>query len=160
MAETAREKSTTGDAEGSRRSFLDWLLGLSAAGTLAAVVYPVFHFVFPPARAKGRAKGAVLAAQTGEMPPGSGKVFPLGTRPAILIHTPDGKWRAFSAKCTHLSCTVRYRDDMNVIWCPCHDGIFDLTGKNVSGPPPAPLPEHAVVIRGSEIYVSEEAQVG
>lgn len=160
MVDTDRETGASEGVGGSRRSFLDWLLGLSAAGTLGAIVYPVFHFVFPPARAKGRAKGAVLATQASEMPPGSGKVFPLGTRPAILIHTPDGKWRAFSAKCTHLSCTVRYRNDMNVIWCPCHDGMFDLTGKNVSGPPPAPLPEHAVVIRGDEIYVSEEAQVG
>jgi Rieske Fe-S protein len=89
-----------------RRSFLDWLLGLSAVGTAAAIVYPVVHFVFPPPRPKGRAKGAVLAAQASELEPGSGKVFPLGTRPAILVHTPDGKWRAFAAKCTHLSCTV------------------------------------------------------
>jgi len=160
MAETDREGPTAGGEGRSRRSFLDWLLGFSAIGTLAAIVYPVLQFVFPPPRAKGRAKGAVLAAQASEMPPGSGKIFPLGTRPAILVHTPDGKWRAFSAKCTHLSCTVRYREDVHMIWCPCHDGGFDLTGKNVSGPPPAPLPEHAVVIKGDEVYVSEEAQVG
>jgi cytochrome b6-f complex iron-sulfur subunit len=143
-----------------RRRLLDWLLGVSALGTTAAIVYPIVRFVFPPPRPKGRSKGAVLVARVGELAPGSGKVFPLGTRPAILVHTPDDKWRAFSARCTHLSCTVRYRDDMHLVWCPCHDGRFDLAGKNVGGPPPRPLPEHPVVIRGDEVYVTEAAELG
>ena len=147
-----------GDTPG-RRTFLDWLLGLTAVGTIAAIAYPVIKFALPPPRPKGRAKGAVLAAHASEMPPDSGKVFALGTRPAILLHTPDGKWRAFSARCTHLSCTVRYRQDVHMVWCPCHDGRFDLTGKNVGGPPPRPLPEHAVVVKGDEIYVTE-AELG
>lgn len=138
-----------------RRGFLDWLLGLSALGTVVAVVYPVLRFILPPARPKGRATGAVLAARASELPPDNGKVFPLGTRPAILVHTPDDKWRAFSARCTHLSCTVRYREDMHMLWCPCHDGRFDLTGKNVGGPPPRPLAEHRVVLKGDEVYVTE-----
>lgn len=142
-----------------RRQFLDWLLSFSAIGAVAAVVYPILHFMFPRARPKGRAKGAVLAAKASEMARGSGKVFPLGARPAILIHTPDDKWRAFSAKCTHLSCTVRYREDSHIMWCPCHDGRFDLTGKNVGGPPPRPLPEHRVVLKGDEVYVIE-AELG
>jgi cytochrome b6-f complex iron-sulfur subunit len=119
-----------------RRTILDWLLGISAAGALLAVVYPVIHFIFPPRRASGRSKGAVLAGRASELPPGSGLVFPLGARPAILVHTADGEWRAFSARCTHLSCTLRYREDLGLLFCPCHDGRFDRTGKNVGGPPP------------------------
>jgi Rieske Fe-S protein len=138
-----------------RRAVLDWLLGLSATGALLAVVYPVLHFVFPPLRPKGRAKGAVLAGRASELPAGSGRVFPLGTQPAILVHTPDGQWRAFSARCTHLSCTVRYQQDLGMLLCPCHDGRFDLTGKNVGGPPPRPLSEHTVVLKGDEVYVTE-----
>jgi cytochrome b6-f complex iron-sulfur subunit len=138
-----------------RRAILDWLLGLSAVGTALAILYPVVQFVFPPPRPKGRSRGAVLAGRASELAPGSGQVFPLGTKPAILVHTPDGKWRAFSAVCTHLSCAVRYREDMHMLWCPCHDGRFDLTGKNVGGPPPRPLPEHSVVIKGDEVYVTE-----
>lgn len=138
-----------------RRALLDWLLRISGAGALLAVFYPVVAFVFPPRQAKGKSKGAVLAGRVSQLPPGSGVVFPLGTRPAILVHTPDGKWRAFSAVCTHLSCTVRYREDIDMLFCPCHDGLFDLTGKNVGGPPPRPLPEHTVVVRGDEVYVAE-----
>ena len=154
MSDLARAESRPG-----RRALLDWLLGLSAVGTLLAIVYPVYHFVFPPPQPRGRGKGAVLAARTEQVPPGSGLVFPLGSKPAILVHTPDGRWRAFAARCTHLSCTVRYRQDLGMIWCPCHDGRFDLTGKNVSGPPPRPLPEHPVVLKGDEVYVAE-AEVG
>jgi Rieske Fe-S protein len=155
MDEPAGTHSEESGITPTRRTILDWLLGLSAAGALASVVYPIFKFVFPPPSPKGRAKGAVLAANASELPPGSGKVFPLGARPAILVHTPNDKWRAFSARCTHLSCTVRYRQDLNMIWCPCHDGRFDLTGKNVGGPPPRPLPEHSVVLKGEEVYVAE-----
>ena len=142
-------------AKPGRRAILDWLLGLSGVGTALAILYPVLHFVFPPARPKGRSKGAVLAGRASELPPGTGRVFPLGAKPAILVHTPEGKWRAFSARCTHLSCTVRYREDLGMLWCACHDGRFDLTGKNVGGPPPRPLPEHSVVIKGDEVYVTE-----
>jgi Rieske Fe-S protein len=138
-----------------RRAMLDWLLGVSGAGALLAVVYPVLAFVFPPRQAKGRSKGAVLAGRVSALPPGSGIVFPLGTQPAILVHTPDDKWRAFNAKCTHLSCTVRYREDMGLLFCPCHDGRFDLTGRNVGGPPPRPLHEHTVIVKGDEVYVAE-----
>ena len=137
-----------------RRAVLDWLLGLSGAGALLAVAYPVLAFVFPPRQAKGRSKGAVLAGKVSELPRGSGVVFPLGTQPAILVHTPDDQWRAFDAKCTHLSCTVRYREDTANLFCPCHDGFFDLTGKNVGGPPPRPLQEHTVIVKGDEVYVA------
>lgn len=152
MSDSAK---TAGVEAGSRRTVLDWLLGLSAVATLWAVAYPLVRYVLPPPRAKGRSKGAVLAGRVSQLPPNSGIVFALGTKPAILIHTPDGAWRAFAAGCTHLSCTVRYREDASILWCPCHDGRFDLAGKNVGGPPPRPLPEHKVVVRGDEVYVSE-----
>jgi Rieske Fe-S protein len=31
------------------------------------------------------------------------------------------------------------RLERQLIWCYCYDGIYDLTGKNVGGPPPRPL---------------------
>ena len=58
-----------------RRALLDWLLGLSGAGALLAVVYPVVAFVFPPRQAKGKSKGAVLAGRVsrgGQVQRGSG----------------------------------------------------------------------------------------
>jgi Rieske Fe-S protein len=121
------------------------------------VIYPIFRFVFPPKQAEKAASGAVEAAKVADVPPGSAKVFPMGTKPGILLHTPTGEWRAFDATCTHLSCTVRFRPESQSIWCPCHDGQFDLRGRNCGGPPPRPLPEHRVSVRGDTVYVQLEA---
>ncbi|MBI4391409.1 MAG: Rieske (2Fe-2S) protein, partial [candidate division NC10 bacterium] len=71
--------------------------------------------------------------------------------------TPAGELRAFSAVCTHLNCTVQYRPDLSHIWCACHNGHFDLTGKNIAGPPPRPLETFVVNARGNQIVVSKSA---
>jgi Rieske Fe-S protein len=59
---------------------------------------------------------------------------------------------------THLECTVQYKTDTSQIWCACHNGLFDLAGNVVSGPPPRALTALAVNLRGEpgqeEIVVS------
>jgi Rieske Fe-S protein len=97
----------------------------------------------------------VVAAKVDELAPDSYKIFPFGGNPGILIRTEDGEYRALSATCTHLDCTVQYRDDENVIWCACHDGKYSLDGKNISGPPPRPLEPYAVHVQGDEIVVEK-----
>ena len=65
--------------------------------------------------------------------------FNFGGKPCLVIRTPDGQVRAFNAVCTHLECTVEYRAAEADIFCNCHNGVYDLNGRNVSGPPPRPL---------------------
>jgi Rieske Fe-S protein len=96
----------------------------------------------------------VVAAKVGELPPNSGKIFKFGSRPALLLHTPAGELKAFDAICTHLNCTVQYRPDYGHIWCACHNGHYDISGKNISGPPPRPLDRLTVAVRGDDIVVS------
>jgi Rieske Fe-S protein len=96
----------------------------------------------------------VVAAQVNAVAPNSGTVFRFGTRPGILVRTSSGEWRAFSAVCSHLQCTVQFRADLEHIWCACHNGHFDLSGKNVEGPPPRPLEQFDVTIRGNDVVVS------
>jgi cytochrome b6-f complex iron-sulfur subunit len=52
---------------------------------------------------------------------------------------------------------VQFRDATQQIWCACHNGTYDLNGKVVSGPPPAPLEEYAVKVRGDEVVISRRA---
>jgi len=137
-----------------RRSFVDYLLGTSLGMVVAAIFYPILRFLVPPRIAESSELN-VVAAKTAELKPNSGKVFPFGTEPAIVIQTPGGEIRAFSAVCTHLACTVQYRDDLQQIWCACHDGHYDLYGKNIGGPPPQPLTKLTANIRGDEIIVSK-----
>jgi Rieske Fe-S protein len=86
----------------------------------------------------------------------SGKIIKFGTKPVILIRTADGQLRAFSATCTHLDCTVQFSKDRGLIWCACHNGKYDLSGRNVSGPPPRPLDEFRVVVQGEDILISKK----
>jgi len=140
----------------SRRSFIDYLLGGGLLATLAALLYPVVQFILPP-RVPQAEQTEVTAAKVGELAPNSGKIFKFGTKPGILVHTEADEYRAFSAICTHLQCTVQYRPDFKHIWCACHNGHFDLTGKNIAGPPPRPLEAYKVVLRGDDIVVSKQA---
>ena len=137
----------------SRRSVLNYLLGTGAVASLAAILYPIARFMIPPRIIESSAS-SVSAAKVSELKPNSGKIFKFGSKPGILVQTPAGEYRAFSAVCTHLDCTVQYRSEEKLIWCACHNGRYDLTGKNISGPPPRPLEEFKVNVRGDEIVVS------
>lgn len=130
-----------------RRTFLDTLLGLGFVASAAATLYPVWRFLNPPAVAEPPT-ASVVAAKLSDVAPNSGRVFRFGNIPAILVRTPDGELRAFNAICTHLDCTVQYKADTAQIWCACHNGMFDLGGNVVSGPPPRPLERLAVQVRG------------
>jgi cytochrome b6-f complex iron-sulfur subunit len=139
-----------------RRTLADYLIGAGLAGLAGTVLYPLVRYLVPP-RVREVAAGSVVAARVGELPPNSGKVFLFGGRPAILVHTPQGTYKAFTAVCTHLSCTVQFRGDLGHIWCACHDGHFDLNGQVISGPPPRPLAEFGVTVRGTDIVVTRSA---
>ena len=60
------------------------------------------------------------------------------------------------AVCTHLGCTVQYRGDLHDVWCACHNGMYAVNGRNISGPPPRPLETYEVILKGDEIYVRGE----
>jgi cytochrome b6-f complex iron-sulfur subunit len=100
---------------------------------------------------------SVVAAKSGELKNNSAKVFKFGDEPAILIRTAEGQYKAFTAVCTHLGCTVQYRPDVREIWCPCHNGTYNLQGRNISGPPPRPLREFQVHVQGEDIVVTRNA---
>ena len=141
----------------SRRSFLDWFLATGVGALVVSVFYPVIRYLVPPAVGESTAVSVTLPVKPEDVKPDSGQIFQFGSRPGILIRTPSGELRAFLAVCTHLGCTVQYRQDLKQIWCACHNGHFDLNGKNVSGPPPRPLEEFSVGVQGRAIVVRRGA---
>jgi len=124
------------DREVNRRSFLD-----------TAIAYPVTRFLIPP-KSGEPATASVVAAKAASLRPNSGIVFQFGNKPAIVVRTTDGELRAYSAVCTHLECTVQFKADTSQLWCACHNGIYDLSGNVVSGPPPRSLEKFNVNVRG------------
>ncbi len=135
-----------------RRRFVEALLGGGFLATVVAFVYPVLQYLIPP-KAADLGGDSVVAARVGELKLNSGKIFRFGNRPGLLVRSSSGDYRAMSATCTHLSCTVQYRDDLRQVWCACHNGKYDLNGRNISGPPPRPLEGFEVQVRGDEIFV-------
>jgi Rieske Fe-S protein len=147
------EAVSNGDT--SRKRFIGWLLGTSAGAFLAAVFYPVVRYLIPPLAAESAASTVTLAIRPEDIAANTAEIFKFGSRAGILLRTPSGELRAFSAVCTHLSCIVQYRPDLGHIWCACHNGHFDLNGRNISGPPPAPLEAFTVNVREDQIVVSK-----
>jgi len=140
------------DGQG-RRKLISWLLGGGVGASLASFFYPVIRFLDPPKIAEASVN-EVEAGKVRDLKPNSGKIVKFGNKPALLVRLDETEFRAFSAVCTHLNCTVQFQDARKEIWCACHNGVYDLHGRVVSGPPPKPLDELAVKIRGEDIVLS------
>lgn len=140
----------------SRRRLVTWLLGGGFTASLLSFLYPVIRFMNPPRISEASVNEAEVGAPQ-EFSLNSGHVVKFGSRPVLVVRVGEDDWRAFSATCTHLDCTVQYRDTLHQIWCACHNGFYDLNGKVVSGPPPRPLEEFDVHIRGDRVVVARRA---
>jgi cytochrome b6-f complex iron-sulfur subunit len=139
-----------------RRQVLNWVLGAASGTLLGTLLFPILRYVMPPAESDESAD-AVTVAKVADFPPNSGKVVRFGNQPAIVVRLPSGEFRAFSAVCTHLDCIVQYRKDREVIWCACHNGTYDLSGRNIAGPPPRPLEAYDVAVRGDDVVLSHKS---
>ena len=98
----------TAQPKTSRRRAIELFLGGGLLASLASFIYPVLRFLVPPA-VIDLGGDEVVAAKVGDIKPNSGKIFRFGSRPGLLILNNDGTYRALSATCTHLGCTVQYR---------------------------------------------------
>ena len=142
----------------SRREFAKYLGLLSGALAIGngGIVIKSLYF---PAEAL---KGEHFVCNQAEVPVGEMFQFSIeGSEviPYILIHLEENEWRAYEQKCTHLACAVRYRADLGKIECPCHKGYFNPhTGDVLQGPPPRPLPQLAVVLKGDRVFVKAKEQ--
>jgi Rieske Fe-S protein len=154
MEKTAPEKDRP--AQPGRRHMLGFLVGSGVVASFVSFVYPILSFVLPPKT--GELDADAVAAKVGELGVNSAKIFRMGNRPGILVRMADGNYRALSAVCTHLNCTVQYRPRERDIWCACHNGVYNLQGAVLSGPPPKPLEVFEVHTRGQDIIVSRESR--
>ena len=137
-----------------RRGVIRWLLGSGFVVSLSSFIYPVIRFLNPPPVSEA-AVNEVVAGKVQDFRPNSGKIVKFGDTPVILIRVSPTDWRAFSAVCTHLSCIVQYQPERTRIWCACHNGVYNLQGQVVSGPPPKPLRAYEVHIRQDEVVITQ-----
>lgn len=103
----------------------------------------------------GRSPGASAGEElgrTGDIPVGGGKVFT--DRKVVVTQPAKGDFKAFSAVCTHMGCTVNKVAD-GTIDCPCHASRFRIADGSVAGgPAPEPLPEKQITVDGDSIRLA------
>lgn len=100
----------------------------------------------PPSNSPTGSAGLV---EKSKVPVGEGVIL---TGPKIVVTQPTaGNFKAFTAVCTHMNCTVGTIAN-GIITCPCHGSTYSIKdGSVLGGPAPKPLAEIAVKVDGNEI---------
>ena len=138
-----------------RRDFLSGLVGLWSLATAIPLVDAVVRFITPP-ETQEVARETLRVTSMNDLTTNSAKIIRFNKDPVILVHTPSGQFKAFSARCTHLGCIVQYHPEGDPHFaCNCHGSQFDINGKNIAGPAPAPLTPLRVKVEESSILISK-----
>ncbi|MEW5883611.1 MAG: ubiquinol-cytochrome c reductase iron-sulfur subunit [Armatimonadota bacterium] len=146
-----------------RRKFLGGLVGLINAVVVLVVLAPTVGLITAPLRDRNR-KGRWVPVMDDDLAMGETREatvelevkdgYRVTTRQYVVyIHRNRNGLLCFDPACTHLGCRIRFQEEKDRYFCPCHGGVFDSEGKVVSGPPPKPLSRHEVKSEGGKIYV-------
>ena len=139
----ASDAADRGAVEGSglinRRDFLDELTAaaLGIAGLGAAAV--TLRFLSPN----------VLFEPSPTFRVGTPEEYPVNSvayiadQQVYIVRLQEGFY-AVSAICTHLGCITQWKQELDLIACPCHGSKFHKDGSVVNGPAPHPLPHYAI----------------
>ncbi|WP_426593615.1 ubiquinol-cytochrome c reductase iron-sulfur subunit [Cellulomonas sp. McL0617] len=124
-------------------------MGVAAAGVLAACGGGSSS---SSGKSTAAADGSI--AKVSDVPVGGAiSATDASGNPLILTQPSAGQVVALSAICTHQGCTVA--PGKTQLICPCHGSVYALTGANVSGPAPKPLPEVDVHVSNGEVFAGK-----
>jgi Rieske Fe-S protein len=145
-----------------RRSVLAWASRLlmaggliGAYGTLAAFMGRFLYPARPPTR------GWMFVIETARLPAGESIVYETPGRATVNIAhkgKADGTedFIALSSVCPHLGCQVHWETHNSRFFCPCHNGVFDPSGKATAGPPAEAgqsLPRYPLKVEAGLLYI-------
>lgn len=139
------------DDAGRRRFLSQAVMGFGILFGIGTLGFRFMQFLLPTGRQ--RRPETVLIGAESRIPLGEAIPMDLGGHKILVLKTDEGV-AAFSRRCTDLGCLVSWNRERQQFICPCHQGTFDKTGLNISGPPPRPLDRLAIVKRGEQLYVN------
>ncbi|GIV02638.1 MAG: ubiquinol-cytochrome c reductase iron-sulfur subunit [Armatimonadetes bacterium] len=167
MNSTNHEPKTDAAPESpERRKLLGWLVSVINAVVAIVVLAPTAKLISAPLITRRR-RGQWVPALPDDLQMGETREATIELevkdgyrtttrRYVVYVHRNRNGLLCFDPSCTHLGCRVRFQDEKQRYFCPCHGGVFDSEGKVVSGPPPKPLVQHPVKSDGGQIYVYME----
>ncbi|GAW93215.1 succinate dehydrogenase iron-sulfur subunit [Calderihabitans maritimus] len=88
---------------------------------------------------------------TFEHPLKSGKSI----RRSVYVLRESNEVVVYDAACTHLGCPVRWNEEAQMFFSPCHGGVFNKKGEVVAGPPPRPLDRYECEVRNNELFIKD-----
>jgi Rieske Fe-S protein len=162
-----------------RRTFLSFCTGglLTFLGLLIAV--PVIRYLWAPLRGNEGGEGTgshfVDVGSLTDIPQGEWRLRLVeavqqdGWKRTRVRHSVwvrrDGEGeqgvKVLSSLCPHLGCPINWHTDQAHFDCPCHGGVFDATGRQVSGPPPRSMDPLDFQVRAGRLWVRwQEFRIG
>ena len=122
-----------------RRKFVFAALGAAVTAVAAFALYESLEWA--------------TVAPVDSIPTDSYFDFPYNGRYAFLQRSAGGDVQAFSQRCSHQGCRVKWSTLSNEFQCPCHKGMFDPVGRPTFGPPVRPLERYLTRIVNGNVEV-------
>lgn len=149
----------------SRRSFLSTAVFAIGGFISLVLAFPAVAYIIGPSLQRTKNENWVRIGSTSKVEIGTPSLFKTVVENqtgwitseeeiSTYVITENGRdYSALSNICTHLGCRVRWIPDSEQFFCPCHNGIFDITGAVVSGPPPRPLDQYETKVENDQLYI-------
>lgn len=130
-----------------------------------AIAFPAIAYILAPALKRDETEEWIRLGTASKVELGTPTLFKATierqtgwivneTELTFYVLTDNGRdYVAMSNTCTHLGCRVRWIEDQQQFFCPCHNAAFDKEGEVLSGPPPRPLDRYTVKVEGDQLYV-------
>jgi len=158
--ETPQSQGTT------RRGFYAAAINVLMAIVSAALGVPALLYLFAPAKGKKPDAWAEAGDVTRFAPnspveivfqrhriDGWRVIAEKGT--AWVVKYDNSQVVAFGPNCTHLGCAYHWEAGQKDFFCPCHNSVFSIDGKVVSGPAPRPLDRFQTKVQGTKLLIGQ-----
>jgi menaquinol-cytochrome c reductase iron-sulfur subunit len=146
-----------------RRFYSGFIYGVGAIVS-AALAIPAALYLLVPNKPK-RNSDWVEAGDVSQLEPNvpvelsfqktitDGWTTSLQKKTAWVVNLPGEGVVAYGAQCTHLGCAYHWEEGQKQFFCPCHNSIFSLDGKVVSGPAPRPLDRYTSKVENHKLLL-------
>jgi Rieske Fe-S protein len=148
-----------------RRKLLARSVGVMSAAITAGIGVPAVFYVAGPSGEQQETQEWIRLGSASSVEPGEPTLMKATIERrsgyltnveelSVFVTTDNGvDFVALSNVCTHLGCRVRWVQDQDGFFCPCHNAVFNPDGSVGTGPPPRPLDQFETKVEDGQIYI-------